>query len=673
MEIHRPLNAYKRRLFLSVFFTLLLFAVHSIPAGNSSQFLRSGWVDFLLTTPVFIWGGLTFFQGKTTAFRISLLNRFTLLGLALLLAFGYSFFLLMIQTVFSSSIQGLLGIPGLYFKAAATFGLLAMLGQVLEFKTRSLTSEQLHALLELLPSNTKRIHPAGQIEEICSSELRPGDLVQIRPGELLPADGEITEGTGLLNESWITGESLPINKNEGMSVLCGTQNQNGNFTMQVKRCGSATFFARLVELTRLAQKNRINKRSLVDRSSAWLIFFAFCAVVLIFAFWKVWGNGPDTLNALACMVAAFILLCPAALSIAPPLSLGIGLKRSAVSGVLIHDIHALETLEKIDTLVLDKTGTLTEGKPKIVSMVSLSNWSEIELLRAAATLEKKCEHPFAAAFLREARERKLELLNLSSHEIPTLCWGRGVQGHLTLWNGQRAHITLGSVTFLKENKMDPGPPANELAKRHQRDGQTLIWIGIDNTIAGFFGITDPLKESSFDAIQTLITSGIHVIMLSGDRAEVVHTIAKKLKIQDAHGEMLPDQKIQFIKNLQKEGRIVAMVGNGVNDAPALAHANVGIAMGSGAPIALEAASIVLLNGELCGIIKVLRLSQKTMENLRQNIFFSVLYNILALPLAVGAFISPFGAMSNPTLVLATTGLGVLTVGVNALRLKKLKL
>ena len=622
------------------------------------------WLQFLLSTPVVLWGGWPFFQRGWASLVNRSLNMFTLIAIGTGAAYSYSVAAALLPGIFPPSFRGTDGVVAIYFEAAAVITTLVLLGQVLELRARSRTGEAIKALLGLAPGTALVVRSDGAEEETPLEQVEAGSLLRVRPGERVPVDGIVVEGTSSVDESMVTGESLPVEKTADARLIGGTVNGTGSLVMRAERVGSDTLLARIVRMVAEAQRSRAPVQRLADSVASWFVPVVLLAAVVTFLVWGFIGPEPRMAYALVNAVAVLIIACPCALGLATPMSIMVGTGRGATTGVLIKDAEALELLQKVDTLVVDKTGTLTEGKPELVSVVPLDGWSDSELLRLAASLERGSEHPLAAAVVAGARSRNIELApprDFASHT------GLGVEGTV---DGRS--VLLGNHTFLDQRGVDRSPlqeRAHELAGK----GQTVMFVVVDGNLAGLLGVADPVKESTPEAIRLLEAAGIHIVMLSGDGRATVEAVARELGIEDFEAEVLPDQKGEAVGRLQEQGRIVAMAGDGINDAPALARSHIGIAMGTGTDVAMESAGVTLVNGDLRAIARARRLSQGTMRNIRQNLFFAFVYNIAGVPIAAGLLYPFLGILLSPMIASAAMTFSSVSVIGNALRLRKLKL
>jgi P-type Cu+ transporter len=669
-EENAELKDMTRRFWVSVALSvpLLVFVMGDMLLG---QPLRHGlssrliaWLQLVLATPVVLWGGWPFFQRGWASVVNRSLNMFTLIALGTGTAYVYSVVAALAPGMFPESFRTHGGEVELYFEAAAIITTLVLLGQVIELRARSQTSSAIKALLNLTPKTARRLRDDGGEEDVSLDEVRPGDRLRVRPGERVPVDGVVLEGTSAVDESMVTGEPIPVEKAPGSRVTGGTVNGSGGFVMRAKRVGSDTLLAQIVRMVSEAQRSRAPIQRLADTVSAYFVPAVVAVAVISAAVWGLLGPEPRMTYALVNAVAVLIIACPCALGLATPMSIMVATGRGALAGVLIKNAEALEILERIDTLVVDKTGTLTEGRPRLVSLMTPPVHSESDLLRLAASLERGSEHPLAAAIVAGAEERKLTLSAVEDFRSIT---GKGVVGRV---EGQT--VALGNHQLMQ----DLGVAIGDLAKRAdalRRDGQTVMFVAVDGRIAGLVGVADPIKESTPEALRLLRDSGLRVVMLTGDSRPTAEAVARKLRITEIEAEVLPEQKIAVIKRMQAEGRIVAMAGDGVNDAPALAQAHVGIAMGTGTDVAMESAGITLVKGDLRGIMRARRLSQATMRNIRENLFFAFIYNALGVPIAAGVLYPVFGLLLSPIIASAAMSFSSVSVIFNALRLRRLAL
>jgi Cu+-exporting ATPase len=622
------------------------------------------WIEFLLATPVVLYCGLPFFQRFWTSLVNRSLNMFTLIGLGTGVAYIYSVVATIAPGIFPNSLRAMGGYPDVYFEAAAAITTLVLLGQVMELRARSRTSAALRALLDLSPKTARLIvdGAAGEVTEkdIPLEHVKPGDKLRVRPGEKVPVDGIVLEGRSSVDESMITGESIPVEKSANSKVIGATINSTGSFIMRAERVGSETLLAQIVKLVGEAQRSRAPIQRLADRVAAWFVPTVVAAAVLTFLAWFFFGPQPHLAHALVNAVAVLIIACPCALGLATPMAIMVGTGRGASAGVLIKNAEALETLEKVDTLVVDKTGTLTEGKPSVIGMSDrLAN--DPELLRLAASLESASEHPLANAILAAAAEKKLKLSQ--PQEVKSIP-GRGITGVV---DGRK--IAIGSVRMMVELGILQKPEVIS----GPYPGGTILCVGVDGEYVGAFTVADQLKATTADTVRELQKRGLRIVMLTGDNRIVALRTASTLGITEFEAEVLPEGKLEVIRKLQQQGRVVAMAGDGINDAPALAQANVGIAMGTGTDVAMESGGVTLVKGDLAGILRARRLSQATMNNIRQNLFFAFIYNALGVPIAAGVLYPFFGILLSPIFAAAAMSFSSVSVITNALRLRRVKL
>jgi P-type Cu+ transporter len=613
---------------------------------------------------VVVWAGWPFFVRGWQSLLTRNLNMFTLIAMGTGVAYVYSVVGTVVPESFPATFRGHGGAVAVYFEAAAVITVLVLLGQVLELRAREATSGAIKALLELAPKTARRIDNDGADHEVQIDNLKVGDRLRVRPGEKVPVDGVILEGRSSLDESLVTGESMPVTKEVGGKVIAGTLNQSGGFVMRADKVGRDTVLSQIVKMVAEAQRSRAPIQRLADQVAGWFVPVVIVVALVAFGAWAIFGPEPRMAFGLVAAVSVLIIACPCALGLATPMSIMVGVGRGAQAGVLIKNAEALERMEKINTLVVDKTGTLTEGKPKVVSIVPVPGFDENEMLRLAASVERASEHPLADAIVRSAKERNLDLSKVDEFDSPT---GRGAAGKV---DGKS--ILLGNSTYLASLGIET-QSLNEQGERLRGDGATVINIAVDGKLAGLFAIADPVKQSTPAALKALAAEGVRVIMLTGDNRTTAKAVARQLGIDDVEAEVLPDQKSAVVNKLQKAGRIVAMAGDGVNDAPALAAAEVGIAMGTGTDVAMESAGITLLKGDLGGIVRARRLSQATMSNIRQNLFFAFIYNAAGIPIAAGILYPNFGILLSPIIAAAAMALSSVSVVGNALRLRVTRL
>lgn len=620
----------------------------------------SNWIQLIFATPVVLWAGWPFFVRGWQSLVTRNLNMFTLIAIGTGVAYLYSLIGTTAPQIFPATFRGHGGAVAVYFESAAVITVLVLLGQVLELRAREATSGAIKALLELAPKTARRLSEDGTDHEVAIDSLKAGDRLRVRPGEKVPVDGVILEGRSSLDESLITGESMPVTREAGGKVISGTLNQSGGFVMRADKVGRDTLLSQIVKMVADAQRSRAPIQRLADQVAGWFVPTVIAVALIAFGVWSTFGPEPRMAFGLVAAVSVLIIACPCALGLATPMSIMVGVGRGAQAGVLIKNAEALERMEKIDTLVVDKTGTLTEGKPKVVWIVAADGFDESEILRLAASVERSSEHPLADAIVRSAKERTLELGSVEQFDSPT---GKGATGKV---DGKS--ILLGNSKFLASLGVDTHPLDAE-SERRRADGATVINIAVDGKLAGLFAIADPVKTSTLAALKALAEEGVKVIMLTGDNATTAKAVARQLGISDVEAEVLPDQKSAVVAKLQKAGRVVAMAGDGVNDAPALAAADVGIAMGTGTDVAMESAGITLLKGDLGGIVRARKLSQATMRNIRQNLFFAFIYNAAGIPIAAGILYPSFGILLSPIIAAAAMALSSVSVVGNALRLR----
>jgi Cu+-exporting ATPase len=621
----------------------------------------SGWVQFLFSIPVVLWAAWPFFVRGWNSLVSRSLNMYTLIALGTGVAFAYSAFALLAPGVFPAAFRDASGHVGLYFEAATVISVLVLLGEVLQLRARDSTSGAIRALLKLAPDTAIRIRPDGNDEEVALELVAKGDRLRVRPGEKVPVDGVVFEGHSSVDESLVTGEPLPVEKNAGAKVTGGTINGTGSFVMRAERVGAETLLAQIVQMVAEAQRTRAPIQNLADLVSSYFVPAVVGIALVAFVVWSIYGPPPAMSFALVSAVSVLIIACPCALGLATPMSIMVGTGRGAQGGVLIRNAEALERMEKIDTLVVDKTGTLTEGKPRLTTVVAAEGTTEERVLQAAASLERGSEHPLAAALLRGARDRGVALLTVEGFNAVT---GRGVEGKI---DGRS--VALGNARFADSLAQVP-QALREGADALRGNGETVVFLVEDGRVAGIIGVADPIKSSTPEALQSLAAEGIRVVMLTGDSLITAQAVAKKLGIAEVRADVLPQEKGAAVRALRAEGRAVAMAGDGVNDAPALAEADVGIAMGTGADVAIRSAGITLVKGDLRGIVRARRLSRATMRNIRENLFLAFVYNALGVPIAAGVLFPWTGLLLNPMFAAAAMSASSVSVIVNALRLRR---
>jgi len=624
----------------------------------------SNWLQFMLGTPVVLWAGWPFFVRARQSLVTRNLNMFTLIAMGTGIAWLYSVVAIIAPGIFPPTFRGPDGAVAVYFEAATVITVLVLLGQVLELRAREQTSGAIRALLDLAPKMARRFNADGSEEEVSLDLVIVGDRLRVRPGEKVPVDGEVVEGRSSLDESMVTGESMPVTKEKGSKVIGGTLNTTGSVIMRAEKVGRDTMLAQIVQMVAAAQRSRAPIQRLADQVSGWFVPTVILIALIAFAAWSIYGPAPRFAYGVVAAVTVLIIACPCALGLATPMSIMVGVGRGARAGVLIKNAEALERMEKIDTLVVDKTGTLTEGKPKVISIVPVGAFNESELLRFAASVEQASEHPLAQAIAEAANERNISVAQVKGFDAPT---GKGAIG---VAEGRR--VVIGNPKFLHELNIQ----TTELdadAERLRGEGATVIYLAVDGKVSGIIAIADPVKRTTPDALKFLTQDHVRVVMLTGDNKTTAQAVARRLGISDVEAEVLPDQKSAVVEKLRHEGRKVAMAGDGVNDAPALAAAEVGIAMGTGTDVAIESAGVTLLKGDLTGIVRARRLSAATMRNIRQNLFFAFIYNAAGVPIAAGVLYPLFGILLSPIIAAAAMALSSVSVVSNALRLRHVRL
>jgi Cu+-exporting ATPase len=657
-----------RRFWIGLALTLPVFVLemgaHVVGAHDWVDPTLSNRIQFALAAPVVLWAGWPFFQRGWRSLATRNLNMFTLIAMGTGVAFGYSAVATLAPGLFPAAFRGHGGAVAVYFEAAAVITVLVLLGQVLELRAREATSGAIRALLDLAPKTARRVRADNSEEDVALDAVAAGDALRVRPGEKVPVDGEILEGRSSLDESMVTGESMPVTKDKGARVIAGTLNTTGSFVMRADKVGRDTLLAQIVQMVAAAQRSRAPIQRLADQVSAWFVPLVIAVAIFAFGAWATFGPEPRFTFGLVAAVSVLIIACPCALGLATPMSIMVGVGRGAQAGVLIKNAEALERMEKVDTIVIDKTGTLTEGKPSVVAVVSAQGFAERDVLRLAASVERASEHPLAAAIMRAAAERGIELAPVDGFDSPT---GKGVVGTV---DGSR--VALGHAKFLGELGVSTDMLAAD-AERLRQDGATAIFLAVDGKAAGIIAIADPIKPTTAAALRSLTADGIRIVMLTGDNRTTARAVAGKLGIADVEAEVLPDQKSAVVEKLARAGRVVAMAGDGVNDAPALAAAAVGIAMGTGTDVAIESAGITLLKGDLTGIVRARALSRAVMRNIRQNLFFAFVYNAAGVPVAAGLLYPLFGLLLSPAIAAAAMALSSVSVIGNALRLRAVAL
>jgi Cu+-exporting ATPase len=665
-EENPELRDMSRRFWFAVALTapLLALAMGDMLPGAPISALMSGRTRVLfelaLATPVCLWSAWPFFVRAVASVKNQSLNMFTLIGLGVSVAYGYSVVAALIPDVFPPGFRDHHGEVGVYFEAAAVIVTLILLGQVLELRARSNTGAAIRKLLGLSPKTARRVSPEGQEEDVPLESIHPGELLRVRPGEKVPVDGVVVEGTSSVDESMISGEPVPVEKRPGERLVGATVNGTGSLLMRAEKVGTETLLARIVSLVAEAQRSRAPIQRLADVVSSYFVPSVIGIAVLTFVLWGTFGPEPRLAYALVNAVAVLIIACPCALGLATPMSIMVASGKGATLGVLFKNAEAIEVFRKVDTLVVDKTGTLTEGKPKLLSVVATGVVDELRLLAVSSALERGSEHPLADAIVRGAEERGAPVMRSDEFESVT---GKGVRGLV-----EGSEVALGNLALMKDLDVDTTPLAAR-AEELQKDAQGVMFVAVGGQLAGILGVADPVKQSAKEAIDTLHAQGLSVVMLTGDSKKTADAVAGKLGIDRVMAEVLPEQKANVVRDLQKQGRVVAMAGDGINDAPALAQAEVGIAMGTGTDVAMESAGVTLVRGDLRGIVRARRLSEATIANIRQNLFFAFVYNVAGVPIAAGALYPTFGLLLSPMLAAAAMSLSSVSVIANALRLR----
>ena len=622
------------------------------------------WVQLLLASPVVLWAGWPFFQRGWRSLVSRNLNMFTLIAIGTGAAYGYSLLAVLTPGVFPEGFRDEAGRVALYFEAAAVITSLVLLGQVLELRAREHTGDALKALLDLSPKTARRHSESGSEEEVTLAAIHPGDLLRVRPGESVPLDGTVIEGGSSVTESMVTGEALPVEKRPGDAVIGGTLNGTGSFVMRAEKVGSETMLARIVQMVAEAQRSRAPVQRVADVVAGTFVPAVVAVAAIAFLAWAIWGPSPALAYGLVAAVSVLIIACPCALGLATPMSIMVGMGRGAQSGVLIRNAEALERLEKVDTLVVDKTGTLTRGRPELTRVIAAAGYDEGRVLRLAASLERASEHPLGAAIIAGARRQDIELSGVADFDsLP----GQGISGKV-----DGTHVALGNERFMASRGVQIANLEGS-AEDLRREGATVVYVSAGGEAAGLIAVTDPIKETTPEAVEGLHAEAIRIVMVTGDNRTTAEAVARRLGIDEVEAEVLPERKHDIVRRLQSEGRSVAMAGDGVNDAPALARADVGIAMGGGTDIAIESADVTLVKGDLRGILRARRLGRAAMRNIRQNLFFAFVYNSLGVPIAAGVLFPVLGLLLNPMIAAAAMSLSSLSVIGNALRLRTMRI
>ena len=656
-----------RRFWVSLVFTVPVFVIAMgdlLPGQPVSAVLSAAvrpWIELLLAAPVVLWGAKPFFVRAWRSILTRNLNMFTLIGLGVAVAYGYSVVAVLLPDLFPAAFRDVDGHVAVYFEAAAVIVTLVLLGQVLELRARSRTGEAIKALLGLAPKTARRVSMSGEEEDVPIEAIQPGDRLRIRPGEKVPVDGRVIEGHSSVDESMVTGEPVPVEKQADDKVVGGTVNGTGTLVMQAEKVGADTLLSRIVQMVAEAQRSRAPIQKLADAVAGYFVPAVVVASILTFIVWAIWGPQPSMSYALINSIAVLIIACPCALGLATPISIMVATGRGASMGVLFKNAEAVELMRDVDTLVVDKTGTLTVGKPEVVAVLCANGWDEVSVVRIAASLERGSEHPLSAAIVTYAEKQDIELTGVQDFQSIT---GKGVVGTVD------GHMTaIGNAALLSDRDVDPGELAQR-ADEHRAQGETAMFVVVDGTTAGVISVADPIKASTYDAIRRLHDEKVSIVMLTGDNAKTAHTVAQQLGLERVIADVLPDQKMAVVKDLQAGGHIVAMAGDGVNDAPALAQAQVGIAMGTGTDVAMESAAVTLVKGDLRGIATARALSRATMKNIRQNLFFAFAYNALGIPIAAGVLYPVFGLLLSPMIAAAAMSFSSVSVITNALRLRR---
>lgn len=656
-----------RRFWIGLTLTLPVLALemgsHVLNIGHLVKPQTSNFIQMMLGTPAVLWAGWPFFVRGWASIKNHSLNMFTLIALGTGAAWIYSMVGTLAPGLFPAELRGNGGAVAIYFEAAAVITVLVLLGQVLELRAREKTSGAIKALLDLAPKTALRVRPDGSDETVQIDSIQVGESLRVRPGEKVPVDGSLVEGKGTVDESMVTGEPMPVAKTPGSKVTAGTINQTGGFVMRAEKVGADTLLSQIVHMVATAQRSRAPIQRMADQVAGWFVPVVIVVALVTFAVWLLWGPIPSLSYALITSVAVLIIACPCALGLATPMSIMVGVGRGAQHGVLIRDAEALERMEKVDTLVVDKTGTLTEGRPKVVHIEPAPGFNPEDVLQKLASVERASEHPLAMAVVSAALERKLLFTEVTDFDSPV---GKGVVGRLA-----GVELVSGAAKFLAERHIDV-TPLQAAAEEQRARSATVIFVALGGKLAGFVAIADPIKATTPAALQALREAGVRIVMLTGDGKTTAMAVGKELGIEEVVAEVFPEDKAKIVQRLRSEGRIVAMAGDGVNDAPALAAAEVGIAMGTGTDVAMESSGITLLKGDLMGIVRARRLSRATMRNIRQNLFLSFVYNVAGVPIAAGVLYPFFGWLLSPIIAAAAMALSSVSVIVNALRLRTIR-
>jgi Cu+-exporting ATPase len=656
-----------RRFWIGLALTVPVFFLemggHLFNIGHLVAPQTSNWIQMLFGTPVVLWAGWPFFVRGWQSLVNRSLNMFTLIALGTGAAWLYSMVGTLAPGLFPSELRGHGGAVAIYFEAAAVITVLVLLGQVLELRAREKTSGAIKALLDLAPKTAVRVMADGSDETVQIDTIQVGERLRVRPGEKVPVDGELVEGKGTVDESMVTGEPMPVAKAPGSKVTAGTINQTGGFVMRAGKVGADTLLSQIVHMVAAAQRSRAPIQRMADQVAAWFVPVVIVVALLTFGAWLLWGPSPAFSYALITSVAVLIIACPCALGLATPMSIMVGVGRGAQHGVLIRDAEALERMEKVDTLVVDKTGTLTEGRPKVVHIEPAAGFRAVDVLQKLASVERASEHPLAMAVVAAAQEGKLQLSEVTDFDSPV---GKGVVGMVS-----GVSVVSGAAKFLAEHGVSVSPLQGSAEKQRAKSA-TVIFVALDGKLAGFVAIADPIKETTPAALKALREAGVRIVMLTGDGKTTAEAVGKELGIDEVVAEVFPEDKANIVQRLRTEGRVVAMAGDGVNDAPALAAAEVGIAMGTGTDVAMESSGVTLLKGDLMGIVRARKLSHATMRNIRQNLFLSFAYNVAGIPLAAGVLYPFFGLLLSPVVAAAAMALSSVSVIANALRLRTVR-